>query len=135
MSKMKNKFPKIIVAGLVENNGQFLLIQEKTKSGDAFWMVPGGKAEFGESLEQAVKRELKEEVGLDIEIIKFVGFKEAIFIDHGYHTIIFFFHCRSSSSDILLEKKILDGKFFHKEEIKALNLIDSARWLFNNFKF
>lgn len=34
------------------------------------WEIPGGKVEFGETIKQAVKREMKEEVGVDVEFLK-----------------------------------------------------------------
>ena len=43
------------------------------KSPDRGWEYPGGVVEFGESLEAALIREIKEESGVDVEIIGFVG--------------------------------------------------------------
>ncbi len=42
------------------------------------WLIPGGKIEYGESIEQAIKREVKEEVNLDIKNIKFFKFVELL---------------------------------------------------------
>lgn len=43
---------------------------QKTKNEKGCWETPGGSVDFGETLEQAVKREIKEEYGVEIEIIK-----------------------------------------------------------------
>lgn len=75
--------------------------------------MPGGKVDFGESLETAVKREIAEELGLEIEIVKSLGHHEAIFPEFEYHAVIFFFLARPKSKDVLLEEKIIDGQFFH----------------------
>jgi len=53
------------VRGLVVKNGQVLLIH-RFKYGSEYWVVPGGGVEEGESLEVALKREMKEETGLDM---------------------------------------------------------------------
>jgi len=133
---MKNeKFPKIVACTLVERRGKYFLIKEVLEDGCEYWIVPGGKVEFGESLENAAKRETEEESGMEIEILKFLGHHEAVFPDLNYHSVIFFFLGKSESTNFTLENKALDGKFFSKEEIKKLNLVSSAKWLFETLEF
>lgn len=55
----------VTVSGLVENDeGKILMI----KSPDRSWEIPGGQVEVGESLIDALKREVKEESGINIEV-------------------------------------------------------------------
>lgn len=55
----------VSVGGLIENNeGKILMV----KSPDRGWEIPGGQVEEGESLTDALKREIKEESGIDIEV-------------------------------------------------------------------
>lgn len=55
----------VTVGGLIENNeGKILMLL----SPDRGWEIPGGQVEEGESLTDALKREVKEETGIDIEI-------------------------------------------------------------------
>jgi len=55
----------VSVGGLIENNeGKILMI----KSPDRGWEIPGGQVEAGEALTDALKREIKEETGIDIEV-------------------------------------------------------------------
>ncbi len=125
------KLPKVIVAGLVERDGRFLLVKEMMESGTEKWIIPGGTVEFGESLEDALIREMKEETNLDVEIERFLDFKEIIRTQFDYHTVIFFFLVRAKNSGIKLEEKILDHGFFTKDEAKDMPLAESARWLFD----
>ena len=69
------------------------------------WIIPGGGVDFGESLEEAVKREIKEELGVEIKIIKFIKFHEAIFTKFNYHTVIFFFLTEALNENFKLEKR------------------------------
>lgn len=129
---MNKKLPKIIVAGLIKKGNKFLLIKEQLSDGK-YWIIPGGTVEFGESLEQALEREIKEEIGLKIQDPKFLAFKEAIFVNNNYHTIIFFYLITKYSGEIILEEgKVLEAKFFSKSEVKKSRLVESAEWLFEN---
>jgi len=121
--------PKVIAAVLVEDNGKLLLAKEKLESGNEHWLVPGGKVEFGETLQQAALREIKEETGFDIEITKLIDFHEAIHTKFDYHTIIFFYLAKIKGGSLKLPEEILDAKFFTREEINNLNLVSSAKWL------
>jgi len=66
VSKFKN--PLCAVDVIIETQGGIILI--KRKNPPAGWAIPGGFVDYGESLEDAVRREAKEETGLDIELIK-----------------------------------------------------------------
>jgi ADP-ribose pyrophosphatase YjhB (NUDIX family) len=57
---------RIRVTGVVIEDGRILLLNQDTDSGRA-WSLPGGKLEEGETLAEALIREMKEETGLDIE--------------------------------------------------------------------
>ena len=130
---MERRLPKVVVAGLVEKDGRFLLVKEMLESNTEKWIIPGGAVEFGESLEDALVREMKEETNLDVEISRFLDFKEVIATQFNYHTIIFFFLVKAKNSDIKLEQKILDHGFFTKDETKNMQLVSSARWLFDTY--
>lgn len=55
------------VRAVIIKNNQILLIK-RTKKGSLYWVVPGGAVEEGETNEEALKRECKEELGVNIQI-------------------------------------------------------------------
>jgi mutator protein MutT len=56
-----------VVAGLIEKDGRIFLVKRpKEKIDGGKWEFPGGKVEPGESLFSALKRELKEELGIEV---------------------------------------------------------------------
>jgi ADP-ribose pyrophosphatase len=76
---------------IINENKETLLVKRTTKTRNeaGFWSKPGGGVEFGERVENAVKREIKEELGVDIEIIKFLGFTDSIMENDKQHWISF----------------------------------------------
>jgi nucleoside triphosphatase len=71
------RYPEPTAGGIIYNdNGETLLVR-CPKWGD-YWHVPGGHVELGETCEQALKREVKEETGLEIDQIEFLGWQDAI---------------------------------------------------------
>ena len=72
------KYPEPTVGTLIANSkGEILLI--KSPKWDVEYSLPGGHIELGETIEEAVKRESKEEVGIDVDFKKVLFVQEAIY--------------------------------------------------------
>ncbi len=130
--EMNKRKPKLVVGILARNKNKFLLAREVLEGGKEYWIVPGGKVEFGETLEQAAKRELEEETGITTKKLKFLTHKEAITTKYNYHTVIFFYETRTNTIDVGkdIEGKVIEAKWFTKKEALKLPLVFSAEWLF-----
>ena len=74
---------------IINDKKEALLLKRtlKARNLSGFWMQPGGGVEFGERIEEAVKREIKEELGIDIEIIRFLAVTEGILKEEKQHWI------------------------------------------------
>ena len=61
---------------IIEEKGLMVFYREKTVNGEkkCYYAIPGGHVEEGETCEETVKRELKEELNIDIEIVKELGY-------------------------------------------------------------
>ena len=90
--------PFEISAALIEKNGRYLIARRPAGSHQAeTWEFPGGKREADESLEECVRREVREEIGVEIE----VGPLRAV-IHHAYPgrtVLLHFFDCRIVSGE------------------------------------
>ena len=116
---------------VVIDGGKILL--NNTKSTGKYWF-PGGAVDLGEKLEDAIKREVREETGIEIEIEKFLLFKEMFFYyepsDEAYQNFSFFYLCKPRTIELLADDKVdqedesekprwIDLKSIKKEEIQT----------------
>ena len=74
-------------AAILNEDGALLLIQRLKEPEAGAWGLPGGKIDFGEPAEQAVVREVKEELGVDIELNGLACFSEIIDRGDGRHWV------------------------------------------------
>lgn len=73
----KRLFPVVTVGGLLfDDDGDVLLVRTRKWSGK--WGIPGGKVDYGETLEEAFRREIREETGLRVEAAELVLTQEAV---------------------------------------------------------
>lgn len=70
--------PELCVGAVVVRDGAILLIRRGSPPGEGLWSVPGGRVNKGETLAEAVRRELREETSLDGEVGQAVGWTELI---------------------------------------------------------
>ena len=66
-----NKEQQVSVGGLIVNTDKEVLIVKRSERDDflpGYWEIPGGGADYGEEPEEALKREIKEECGVSIEV-------------------------------------------------------------------
>jgi len=131
---MKSERGPRVVAAVLKDGNKVLLVKEVLESGKERWIFPGGGVKFGESLEEAVKREIKEELGMEKEVEKLLCFKEAIFPQYDYHTIIFFFLAKPLGNFSIRERKVLEARYFDFKEAENLDLTTSARWMLEKLK-
>lgn len=70
--------PPVIPAAsvAVHRDGLFLLVRRGREPGKGFWAFPGGRVEDGETLEEAARRELREETGLTAQVLTVHGVVE-----------------------------------------------------------
>lgn len=130
--EMTKRKPTVVVGILVKHENKFLLVREKIEGEKEKWLFPGGKVEFGESLEDAAKRELEEETGIKVSEMKFLCFKEAQFADYNYHSVIFFYSTETDTKTLEgdIEGKVLEARWVSMDEAKLMPLVESAKWLF-----
>lgn len=119
--------PRVTAAVVLEHNSKFLLAERNKANYNGYWVFPGGGVNFGETLENAAVRELKEETNIDAEIIKALGPQELINVPGNYHSIVFFFLAKPKHTKIEAKEDISKARFFSTEEIRQLKTAESVR--------
>lgn len=109
---------------IVNSNGEILLV--KSYKWGSKYTVPGGHIELGERSEVAVRREVKEEVGLEVEPVRILLVQEAIFpadcIKHE-HYIFLDYLCRATSPTVKLDgKEIQEYVWTNPNDVLRLEL-------------
>jgi len=89
------KRPVLAASGLVVHAGNVLLVRRAYPPYEGKWALPGGAVEFWERLEEAVKREVLEETGVEVKPLKVHGIYEIMVEEKGrkYHFVVLCFLC------------------------------------------
>ena len=86
MSPTERERPEVCVGAVIVHDGRILLVRRGQGAGVGLWSVPGGRVEGGESMRDAVVREVHEETGLRVVPDRWLGWVERI--GRGYHFVI-----------------------------------------------
>ena len=119
------KYPEPTVGGLILNRKRELLLVKSPKWRDRY-TIPGGHVEIGETLVEALKRELKEEVGVQVDDPELLIIQEAIFTREFFrkrHFIFFDYMCKTKNSIVKVDgKEITSFRWINPEDALKLNL-------------
>jgi 8-oxo-dGTP diphosphatase len=116
---------RVRVCGILTEKETILLVNHRglNKTG-FFWSPPGGGIQFGESAQESLQREFREETGLEIEVLDFVCVHE--YISHALQAIELFFRVRPTGGKIvtgadpeLKQQIIREVKFMTMQEIQT----------------
>lgn len=113
---------RLIALCVFHNNNCILVFEGYDKAKDEIFYRPlGGGIEFGEKSEDAVRRELKEEINIDITNLKYLGMLENIYTFNGgsYHEVVLIYDGTLIESE-LYEQSMILGKEANRDGIRAM---------------
>ncbi len=121
----------LAVKGICEHNGKILLLKIRSKSShDAgLWEIPGGKVKKGEFFDAALKREYKEETGLDIEVESLYKVIQrnytACKTNEEIRSIQLIMNVSSISDEVTISEEHDDYGWFDKDEV--IKMMDDGK--------
>ena len=119
--KFKVKKTRIGSAVVIEQNGKVLLAKRKYEPLKDYWTFPGGGIKFGESVEQAAKREMMEELGIKIELQEFIGFFE--YIKNDMHRLVLFNKAKIVGGEPIPNDDVADIMWIEPEKLKEMEKV------------
>ena len=124
---MQRKYPicpLIGVGALIQRGDEFVVVQRKNEPAKGLWSIPGGLLELGERVYDGVKREVKEETGLDVEINRLLDVIDNIVYDDDgkicYHYVLIDYLCSSSHGDLKAATDVKEAQWVKLKDLKHL---------------
>lgn len=116
--------PFLAVSAAIIRDGKILVVRRARKPAQDLFTMPGGVVESGETLEQAVKREVREETALEIQPVALAGYREALMRDKAgnleRHFVILCFASRWISGEPELNEELAEAHWISPDELAGL---------------
>lgn len=117
-------YPEPTVGAIIFNPDNKILLCKSDKW-DNKYVIPSGHIELGESIEDALKREILEETGLEIYDIKLISLKESIYSDTFHkqkHFIFIDYICKTDSYNVILNEEAQEYAWVDLDAIDSYKL-------------
>ena len=131
---MKRAYPEqpiIGVGAVIVHQGRVLLVRRATEPLKGEWSVPGGALELGEKLRDGVRREVREETGLEVEPGEVLEVFDSLFPDAEgrtqYHYVLIDYLCRLLGGEAVAASDVSEVLWVNAEELAKMELRDSIR--------
>jgi mutator protein MutT len=129
--------PVVGIGGVIIDQGRTLLIRRGSQPLLGEWSIPGGTLELGESLEEGVVRELREETGIEVRVLELIEVFDRIFPADGatgagakrrprFHFVIADYLCEPLGGEPRAGSDVTDVAFASEKELSRFHLTETA---------
>ena len=130
-SEMARSYPSrpyLAVSAAIFRDGRVLIVRRARPPAHGLYTLPGGGVELGETLEEAVIREVSEETALEVEPVALAGYRQAIARDAAgkieRHFVILPFAARWIAGDVRLNEELAEAHWLPPAELGTLQTTD-----------
>lgn len=135
VSSVQPTHPQLAVSAAIFRDGKVLLVRRARFPAKGFYSLPGGRVEFGETLDAALHREVDEETALKIKIVGLAGFREVVpGTSGGGHYLIMSFAARWRSGEPVLNDELDDFRWLEPDSLGDLKLTDGLQEVIQSAK-
>lgn len=128
---MGDKYQKIVVTGFLINKGKVLAVKRSEKETflPGYFELPGGKIDFGETSEEALQREFREEVGIETKVGKPYRTFSYVSGDGDRHTIeiVYLVTPVEENPEITLSEAHTESQWVEKDKVQDYNFSEETR--------
>ena len=122
--------PMVGIGGLIFEGPRILMAQRGKEPLKGWWSLPGGALEIGELLADGVRREVREETGLEIEPIRVFEIFERIIRDPAgvpeYHYVLIDYLCRVTGGSLRPGDDVCRVEWMERQELAALQITEGT---------
>jgi len=122
--------PVVGIGGAIVADGRVVLIRRRYEPLAGQWSLPGGTLELGETLEAAVRREMLEETGLEVDVGPVVDVFDRILLDPDervrYHFVLVDYLCRPVGGTLCAGSDVSDAVFVDRAALPEYGLTSKA---------
>lgn len=122
--------PRPSCHAVVRDGTRVLLVLRGRPPFAGWWGLPGGAVEAGETVAEALAREVREETGLEVEVGPLLGYKDGIARDARgrlrHHYVILFFLARPRGGRLEAASDAADARWVEAAELPRLRLVPGA---------
>src|SRR6267378_1316680 len=129
--------PMVGIGGVIIDQGRTLLIRRGSEPLLGEWSIPGGMLELGETLEEGVARELREETGLTVRVIELIEVFDRIYLESTagaaegkkgprFHYVIVDYLCERIGGEAVAGSDVTEVGFESEEELGKYKLTETA---------
>jgi len=125
--------PIVGVGAVIIHDGKILLVKRGVEPGRGRWSIPGGVVELGERVRDAVVREVREECGIEIELVvdRPIDVVDSIIYDESgrvrFHYVLLQFLARPKGEAVKPASDVLDACWVPLERVGSRNITNSLR--------
>ncbi len=116
--------PYLAVSAAIFREGRILIVRRARPPAHGLYTLPGGGVELGETLEEAVMREVREETALEVRPVALAGYRQAIARDAKgtveRHFVILPFAARWISGEVSLNEELAEAHWLLPDDLAGL---------------